>query len=146
MHFAEAVARDLHHATTDARQRDGRSELTPEQPLIDAAIQYARSLSDLGHITHDHRGSPASRVRPYRQPGENLACVQRRGSPEDVANYVVKKWLRSKPHRENLLNNSFSYHGIGVWESSGELYIVQLYAGRKPLRRYAADAVSSIRG
>jgi len=146
MHYAEAVARDLHHATTDARARDGRGELEPEQPLIDAAIAYARDLSDLGRLTHDHRGSPASRVRPYRQPGENLACVQRRGSPSDVAAYVTDNWLQSKPHRENLLDETFAYHGIGVWQQGRDLYVVQLYAGKKPLRRYAADAVSSIRG
>jgi uncharacterized protein YkwD len=75
-----------------------------------------------------------------------LARVQRRGSPDAVAEYVTQNWLNSKSHRRNLLNGSFSHHGLGVWERRGDLYIVDLYAGKKPLRRYAADAVSLIRG
>lgn len=141
MHYAEAVARALHTRINAARESQQHPPLSPEQPLIDTARSYARSLAHLGRVTHTHETTPAARVAPYGGPAENLARVERRGSPGDVARYVTRKWRRSKLHRKNLMNDAASYHGLGVWQSHGELFVVELLAERKPLRRHVADAV-----
>jgi uncharacterized protein YkwD len=146
MRYAENLARELHRTTCDARREQGHGALTPEDPLKASAHEYAHDLAGLGQLTHDHGGRPAGRVAPYRGPAENLARVERRGSPADVARYITRKWRRSKLHRRNLMAEAATYHGLGVWQRGGELFVVQLLAEKKPLRRYAADVVSSIRG
>ena len=42
---------------------------------------------------------------------------------------IVDEWMRSRDHRENLLNPAFNTSGVGVVESSGgQTIIVELYA------------------
>ena len=55
--------------------------------------------------------------------GENAAKGNR--TPEAV----VKAWMDSQGHRENLLREDAGYLGVGVWQDEdGILYWVQLFA------------------
>jgi uncharacterized protein YkwD len=147
MRFEKVVARAIHTQTNAARDEHADAPaLSPEQPLIDGAIGYARDLADARTLTHQLHGSnPGERTGAYRGAGETLATAKRRGSPSDVAEYVVDEWLHSKIHADVMLGAGYSYHGVGVWETHGTIYVVALYAKRKPLRQYAADIATAIR-
>ncbi len=53
--------------------------------------------------------------------GENIAAYYTSPSA------VVAGWMDSKGHKENILNKSFNKIGVGVAESGGQLYWVQLF-------------------
>jgi uncharacterized protein YkwD len=59
----------------------------------------------------------------YIYAGENIAY----GYPTAAA--VMEGWMNSTGHRANILKNSFTHIGVGVYEKSGTLYCVQLFIG-----------------
>lgn len=59
----------------------------------------------------------------YRTSGENIASGQR--TPEEV----VKSWMNSKGHRENILSDKYTSIGVGYYENGGTAYWVQLFIG-----------------
>jgi uncharacterized protein YkwD len=96
--------------------------LQVSKKLQAAAFEHARDMAD--HKKMSHTGSdgstPSSRIlaRGYRmrRTGENIAFGQRH--VEDV----MKKWMKSPPHKRNILG-SFSEIGAAcATASDGTLY------------------------
>jgi hypothetical protein len=54
--------------------------------------------------------------------GENIAA----GQPTPAA--VVQAWMNSPGHRANILTDTSNWIGVGVYETGGALYWVQLFA------------------
>lgn len=59
----------------------------------------------------------------YYAAAENIAMGQK------TAESVMKSWLTSPGHKENMLNSSFSKTGIGTVVYNGRRYWVQVFAG-----------------
>jgi uncharacterized protein YkwD len=58
----------------------------------------------------------------FKSAGENMAMGQK--TPKDV----VKSWMDSKGHRDNILNSGFTHLGVGVVaDSDGKLHWIQLF-------------------
>ena len=57
----------------------------------------------------------------YRSAGENIARGQ--SSPEEV----VRAWMNSEGHRANILGESFTSLGVGVYKSGGTYAWTQLF-------------------
>lgn len=123
------------------RQRCGTHELAATSPLTHSvaldhiARSHATDMAEHHYFDHQDRAhhSPAERVRAagYRESlvGENIAY-----GPESAAE-VVRGWLASPGHCENLMTPGFTEMGIafatGTSEDRPALYWVQLLA--KPL-------------
>ena len=60
--------------------------------------------------------------------GENIARGQ--ADAEAVMNGEFG-WMNSEGHRDNIMNESFTHIGIGVYESGGRLHWVQLFIKEK---------------
>lgn len=60
---------------------------------------------------------------PWRTVGENIAW----GQPTPKA--VMQSWMNSDGHRANILKAGYTKIGVGVYETNGRLYWVQLFAG-----------------
>jgi hypothetical protein len=112
--FADLNAQKIIALTNDIRQQYGLS-LLKENPLLDAAAkQKAEDMFQNNYFSHF---SPTG-VSPwywinksgynYHYAGENLA-MNFIDSEE-----VVKAWLNSPGHRENLLNKNYQDIGIAV--------------------------------
>ena len=112
--FADLNAQKIIALTNDIRQQYGLSPLK-ENPLLDAAAkQKAEDMFQNNYFSHF---SPTG-VSPwywinksgynYHYAGENLA-MNFIDSEE-----VVRAWLNSPGHRENLLNNNYQDIGIAV--------------------------------
>jgi uncharacterized protein YkwD len=123
------------------RQRCGTHELAATSPLSHSialdriALLHATDMAEHNYFEHQDRAhrSPAERVRAagYRERlvGENIAY-----GPES-AEEVVRGWLASPEHCENLMTPGFTEMGIafatGTSEDRPALYWVQILA--KPL-------------
>jgi uncharacterized protein YkwD len=133
-----ARALELVNAARRLHQRCGRRDFDAAPPLrrsaaLDAiAFAHARDMAEHGYFDHQDRSghSPAQRVRSagYREQlvGENIAY-----GPGSAAE-VVRGWLASAEHCENLMNPGFREMGLayapGRTAGRRALYWVQLLA------------------
>jgi uncharacterized protein YkwD len=127
----------------DARargQKCGRRHFPPvaplgiSEPLGRAAQHHADDMARRGYF--DHRApdgsTPGDRVRRAgyqpRLTGENIAFGA------ESAEEVVRGWLESTGHCENIMDARFAQIGIGLAEGSrrGHLYWVQNFGSPDP--------------
>jgi len=108
------------------RSAVGVGALTAHPLMGNAAQIRAQELPRL--FSHDRpNGSEWHTVfgevgLPFTVSGENVASGQ--ATPTDV----IRSWMGSTGHRNNILNGEFSYIGVGVHRgASGRLYWVQLF-------------------
>jgi uncharacterized protein YkwD len=147
-----ALVAALHDQVDAARSAAGLPRLAWDDGLARAARAHAAELAARGVL--DHAGArPENRTLidrlqragvPYANVGENLAFE--RGVPDPVAT-VVDGWLRSPPHRANLLNPSFDRVGYGsARDAAGGRTVVQVFAAARWVPERTALAVETVVG
>ena len=112
------------------RAKNGLSALVMDSELQRVAQIKAQDMVSNNYFSHTSPtyGSPFDMIKnfgiSYRTAGENIA-----GNSTNEG--AVKAWMNSQGHRENILNSSYNYTGIGVVESSkyGKVF-VQMFIGR----------------
>lgn len=114
---------DVLERSNAARVKQGKSELSMDKDLIDAAMCRAAECA----VIFDHtrpNGQNCFDMNP-KIYAENLAEGQ--DSPQEV----VDDWLASSGHRTNLLNGEYKSIGIGCFQYNNRLYWVQLFGYSK---------------
>lgn len=111
--------RALLTAVNDARAERGIPSLRPYWVLARPARSHSITLAREDRLDHDGAdGRPfwsrlvAAGFPRSRWMGENLAMVP--GCDLAAAREVVRLWLASPGHRENLLSRKFRYLGTGT--------------------------------
>ena len=108
------------------RARNGVPALLVGPALSRAAQAHSRDMARRGYFDH---GAFATRLRSFgvRAPyvGENIAAGTRPLTPSTI----VRMWIQSPPHRENLLDRSFRRIGVGVAGASTRLVTAD-FSGR----------------
>ena len=87
-------------------------------------------MVDNNYFSHESPiyGTPFNMIKSfgisYKTAGENIAG-------NSTNNGAVTAWMNSQGHRANILNENFTYTGIGVVNSSkyGKIY-VQMFVGK----------------
>jgi len=107
--------------TNIERQKYGLPDLSHNGALRDVAFIRAKELVTLYSHTRPNGKSCFTAYEEnhidYWAAGENIACGQ--STPEEV----VKDWMNSPGHRENILDRDFGRLGVGVeMDSKGRLY------------------------
>lgn len=108
-----------------------RLKASPE--LARVARDHAEEMAREGYVSHVNTAgqNPLDRVRAagiggFRLLAENIGASDEGG---DRLEAVVREWLRSPVHRENLLNPAFNTTGVAVVETpTGRTLYVQLFA------------------
>jgi uncharacterized protein YkwD len=104
------------------RQRVGLEPFAENDLIVDAAASHARAMVSRGFFSHFGTKPPgrtlSDRLRrshylPARRflVGENLAFGRGRGSKPAL---MMRAWMRSTPHRVNILERRFREVGVGV--------------------------------
>jgi uncharacterized protein YkwD len=91
----------------DYRKKHGLRRVKFSDSLKHSAGRYARYMMKHHYFGHQSRIHASSK---YRRLGEILE-YQRGGSNVSLA---FKTWLRSGPHRDIILDGSFTYAGAGL--------------------------------
>ena len=115
--------------TNASRTASGLGRLTENPQLTKAAQAHAEDMAQKGYFDHvskegrtpAQRAGAAGYVRSAAI-GENIALGQKN------ATEVVAGWMKSKGHRENILNPVYSEIGVGMAEKAGKRYWVQVFA------------------
>ena len=108
----------------DARARHAAPRLRIDPRLERAARRHARDMVVRRYFSHTSPQGLSSSARIERTGwmrgrrrwtiGENIAW--RTGAPDPRA--IVRRWLRSRPHRHVLLDGRFRVVGIGIAEGT----------------------------
>lgn len=137
---ADINAQELIKLTNLARKQNNIPELIINQKLETAALEKARDLLAKNYFAHTSpNGRPFYRWiqeadYQYQSAGENLAI-------DFITNKaVVKAWMESPGHRDNILNQEFKEIGMatvaGQLDQKNTIMIVQLFG--QPLTELTA--------
>ncbi|OLS03026.1 CAP domain-containing protein [Tissierella creatinophila] len=110
------------------RQKNSLSAFTPSNKLSNVARLKSQDMAEGNYFSHQSPkyGSPFDMMKSfgisYKTAGENIA------KGYNSAESVVKGWMNSQGHRENILNSSFNTIGVGSFTSSnGTIYWTQMF-------------------
>jgi uncharacterized protein YkwD len=114
--------------TNKERARKDLPPLEPEPVLCQVARAHSANMVRKGEMKHVLDGkNPAQRVDEagydYGRVGENIAFSDGLRPAE-----IVRGWMNSKSHRENILNPKFKHIGLGVAHNDkDEVYYTQVF-------------------
>jgi uncharacterized protein YkwD len=115
--------------TNYVRAQNQVPPLNESPALMEGAQLHSQDMARLDQMLHDIPGVGLSSLPDraayvhysYQLLGENIAYNQ-----ADAAS-AVASWMNSPPHRENMLNPSFTDIGVGLaWNSRGEPYYTMM--------------------
>jgi len=102
-------------AINNARAAQGIGPLSVNGALMGAAQGYAQLLTQLDTLAHDLSGGLLARVQANGYTGGFLAEALWEGWGQYAADQVVNEWLNSPPHREILLNATYTDTGVACY-------------------------------
>jgi hypothetical protein len=112
--------------TNQARSEQGLQPLQWDPSLAAAAQAHAQKMFDQHSLSHQLPGEPDLQARAgqagahFREIAENVAMG-------NGAEGVQKEWMKSPPHRANILDPKLDHAGIGIVEHAGYWYAVVVF-------------------
>jgi uncharacterized protein YkwD len=112
----------------DERKKVDLPPLKPDPLLFKAARDHAANMARQGKMKHElDSKSPFDRIKStgyrYTIAGENIACG------DDTLAAVVKRWMESMPHKENILGRRYVETGLGLAkDEKGDIFYAQVFA------------------
>jgi uncharacterized protein YkwD len=126
---AQIVTQAIIDLTNFVRTENHLPPLSANAALMEGAQLHSQDMARLDRMQHDLASVPLSSLTDraafvhysYQLLGENIAYNQ-----ADPAS-VVASWMQSLPHRENMLNPSFTDIGVGLsWNRRGEPFYTMM--------------------
>ena len=96
------------------RTKAGLRPLKPSRLLDDLARAHSREMSGGNFLSHTNAAGwgPKERLEKagfaWRAYGENIGCGQ------DTAEKILRMWMDSSVHRENVLDPAYTEVGVGL--------------------------------
>lgn len=109
------------------RQKAGLSNFRASSELSNVARAKSKDMAVNNYFSHTSPtyGSPFEMMKSfgisYRTAGENIA------KGYSSAESVVRGWMNSQGHRDNILNPSFNTIGVGSYTGNGSTYWTQMF-------------------
>jgi uncharacterized protein YkwD len=119
--------------TNKERAKEKLPPLKANEKLFQAGRSHAANMAKHDKMEHVLDGkNPIDRVAattyPYLYVGENVAWAFKKTPAE-----VMDQWMKSEPHRKNILDKRFTEIGIGIAPNDkGILYYTQVFGTPKP--------------
>ncbi|HJF32591.1 MAG TPA: CAP domain-containing protein [Sporosarcina psychrophila] len=119
-----AIEKAVLDLTNAERQKAGLKPLQTDSKLMNSARQKSADMASKNYFSHTSPtyGSPFDQMKAngvtYKSAAENIAMGQR------SAEEVVKGWMESPGHRQNILTPGFTHIGIG-YDKNGNYWTQQ---------------------
>lgn len=119
-----AIEKAVLDLTNAERQKAGLKPLAIDEKLMNSARAKSADMASKKYFDHTSPtyGSPFDQMKSYgisyRSAAENIAMGQR------SAEEVVKAWMESPGHRQNILTPEFTHIGIG-YDANGNYWTQQ---------------------
>ncbi len=125
------AAQDIFRFTNQERTAEGLAPLGWSPELCAAAQQHALRMAANGALSHQYAGERDLAARAS-QSGAHFSTVAENIALGADARQVSQEWMRSPPHRANILDPRLNTLGVAVVVSGGRLYAVQDFAVSMP--------------
>jgi len=115
-------------ATNKERESENLPPLKPNKTLCEVARAHSANMAKQGKMEHELDGkNPADRAKDsgyvYAQLAENVASRE-----NETLSEVMKSWMDSKMHKDNILNKDVTEIGLGMAKTEkGEYYYTQVF-------------------
>ncbi len=106
-----------------ARRTSHRSQLPTSPALTAVARSWARAMARSNRLAHNPR--VGRQVHSWRYLGENVGVG---GSTSSLH----RAFLRSTPHRANVISTRYTRVGVGVAYGHGRMWVVELFERPAP--------------
>jgi uncharacterized protein YkwD len=117
--------RELFAAVNQARRMQGSmAPLRWDESLAAAAQRHAGVMAEHGSAQHVFPGEPSLSARA-RQVGAHFSWLSENVTQGPTADFVHNQFLKSPPHRANILDKDMDSIGVGVVERDGQLFVVE---------------------
>jgi uncharacterized protein YkwD len=124
----------IHESINRIRKEYHLPPLKAVPALQQIARDHSRYMAESGYLGHGQGGGTdfrsrieKARLKGWREVGENVGRSQGYRNNADI---IISGWMKSKPHRGNILSAGFNMTGIGTAEAEdGTLYATQVFMG-----------------
>jgi uncharacterized protein YkwD len=137
------VEREIHAQINAERRARGLAPLAYRERTAASAGEHSTWMASSGQLEHanlaaQYRCEPAGENIAYTYASEDIVTddgvtVNYYGNETEIARGLVRQWMHSPEHRENLLDPRFSGEGIGVAIGEGDegrrVYATQALCG-----------------
>ncbi len=123
--------------TNRERKKKNLPPLKPSPLLFKVARAHSANMAKQGKMAHILDGKkPKERVLDagydYQYTGENIAEFDR----DYTLKELMKDWMDSEHHRENIMNKKFTEIGLGIVRGKkGLVYYTQVFGKPFPAKR-----------
>jgi len=114
-------------AANQDRTARGLQPLRLDPTLAQAALAHAREMASHRDISHQFPGEPKLSERGA-SAGARFSLISENVAEAPIATMIHDLWMRSKGHRENLLDPKVDAVGIAVIMRDHEYYAVEDFA------------------
>ncbi|HKN70466.1 MAG TPA: CAP domain-containing protein [Terriglobales bacterium] len=116
--------RDLFAAVNQARRAQGLTPLRWDGSLATAARRHARVMAERRSAQHGFEGEPSLSAR-VKQAGAHFSWLSENVIQGPSTEFIHVQFMKSPPHRANILDRDMDSIGIGVVEQRGQLFAVE---------------------
>jgi len=122
--FALRMERDLFASVNQARRAQGLPPLRWDESLATAARRHAEVMADHGSAQHGFAGEPSLSVR-VKQAGVHFKWLSENVFQGPTTEFIHTGFMKSPPHRANILERDMDSIGVGVVERDGQFFAVE---------------------
>ncbi len=133
--FAQEVEKEIHRLVNAERTKQGLSTLKSDIRLASIARAHSQDMLTNDYFSHTDLSGCGSSCRmsnagyAWSAAGENIYTMTGYSmGPAAAARHMVDGWMDSPGHRANILNGTFTNHGIGVATSGSTVYATSVFA------------------
>ena len=118
------VERELFAAVNQARRSQGLAPLRWDESLAAAARRHAQLMAEHRSAQHGFAGEPSLSAR-VKQTGAHFSWLAENVVEGPSPEFIHGQFMKSPPHRANILDRDMDSIGVGVVERGGRLFAVE---------------------
>jgi hypothetical protein len=124
---ASPAEQQIFQLTNQARAENGLGQLTWDASLAYAAKAHVELMVKNQILAHQYPGEADLTTRAG-QAGAHFQAIAENIAQGPSAEAVAREWMKSAPHRANILDPKMTSLGVAAIENSGTLYAVEDFA------------------
>lgn len=133
--FAEEVEREIIKLVNAERTAKGLSALAADTKLAAIGRAHSKDMLNNDYFSHTNLSGCSSSCRvtaagyAWQATGENIFTMSGYDlSAKETARYMVEGWMDSPGHLANILNSTYTNHGVGLAISGKTIYATSLFS------------------
>ena len=115
---------ELFASINHARRAHGLPSLRWNESLATAARRHAQLMAKRGAVQHGFEGEPGLSAR-VKQTGTHFHWLSENVAEGPTSLFIHNQFMKSPPHRANILDRDMDSLGVGVVERDRQLFAVE---------------------